>query len=167
MDNRQFIKKMDEYFDMISEAFENPLPIKWVDKGDKLIGLFTVNSNVYQIDCINKGNNVWKYDFFYYVQKLNAMSPAMTEFEKDKFRILPTIKVSMSYLDDLKSPDAIVFGATDKSRGRKKIYESFCHDFANSNDYIFYTQMQSDRQIFILYKKHIDMNVLTDTILKI
>lgn len=166
MKDNQFIKKLDDYFDIISEALKNPLDIKWVDKNNKVIGLFTVNNNIYQINCINKENSIWKYDF-YFLEKNKLLSPKLTGLEKDKYRILPTVKVGLEHLNSLKKPDAIVFGATDKSKGRKKIYESFCIEFAKTNNFEFYTKMENDKQIFILYKNNIDRNILTKTVFNI
>lgn len=165
--HKQLIKKLDEYFDMLSEAFNNPLDIKWVDKGDILIGLFIAYEHVYRINCVNKGDNMWKYDFYLYDQGRNEFSPELTGYEKDKYRVLPTVKVGLEYLDSTKSPDVIVFGATDKSRGRKKLYESFCVDFAKKNNFIFYTKMQDDKQIFILYKNGVDRNILISKVMDI
>jgi hypothetical protein len=160
------IKKLDEYFKTISEAFENPLPIKWVDKNSILIGLFTVNSNIFQINCINKDNNIWKYDF-YIMDKDKNFSPELTKNEKDKYRVLPTVKSGMQYLLDNKEVDAVVFGTTDNSRGRKKLYESFCIEFSKDNNLEFYTKIQDNKQIFTLFKKNIDKKILTDTIIQI
>lgn len=160
------IKKLDEYFRIISEAFENPLPIKWVDKNNILIGLFIVNDNIFQINCINKNSNIWKYDF-YIMDKDKNFSPELTKNEKDKYRVLPTVKSGMKYLIETKEVEAIVFGATDSSRGRKKLYESFCNDFSKENNFDYYTNIQDDKQIFVMYKKNIDKNILTDTIIKI
>jgi hypothetical protein len=166
------IKKIDEYFDNLSEAFDNPLTIKWIDKGDILRGLFTVNDNIYQIVCINKGNNIWKYDFYFF-EKNKDFTPELTGLEKDKFRVLPTVKVGMKYLYDNKDINAVVFGASDKSKGRKKLYEQFCKDFSFENNLEYYTRVYSDlnenvdRQIFVLYKKDLNKDILSETILKI
>jgi hypothetical protein len=160
------IKKLDTYFKMISEVFKNPLPIKWVDKNNILIGLFTVNDNIFQINCINKDNNIWKYDF-YIMDNDKNFSPELTKNEKDKYRVLPTVKLGMKYLIDNKKVDAIVFGEVDKSNSRKKLYVSFCNDFSKENNFDFYTNKQDDKQIFVIYKKNIDKNILTDTIIKI
>ena len=159
------IKKLDEYFKIISEAFDSPLPIRWVDKDSILIGLFTVNDNIFQINCINKTNNIWKYDF-YIMDKEKNFSPELTKNEKDKYRVLPTIKSGMKYLIDNKKVNAIVFGAVDKSKSRKKLYESFCMDFARNNNFEYYTKLQDDKQMFVLYKSNIDKNILMNTIIK-
>lgn len=166
------VKRIDEYFNSLSEAFNNPLNIRWIDKHSVLRGLFTVNDNVYQIVCQEKGSKIWKYDFYFY-SKDEKFSPYLTGLEKDKFRILPTVKLGMQYLYDNKDVDSIIFGASDNSKGRKKIYESFCLYFCEKNNLEYYTKVYSDlnesidRQIFILNKKSIDKDVLSNTILKI
>lgn len=166
------ISKIDEYFNNISEAFDNPLPIKWIDKNAILRGLFVVNDNIYQIVCINKGNDIWKYDFYFYDKNKN-FTTELTGLERDKFRVLPTVKFGIKYLYDNKNISAIVFGASDQSRGRKKLYEQFCKDFSLHNNLEYYSKVHSDlnenhdRQIFVLYKKSLDLDVLADTILEI
>lgn len=173
MTNKKFIKNLDDFFNSISEAFDNPLQIRWVDKDDILRGFFTVNDNIYQIVCENKGNSIWKYDFYFFEKDKNQFSIELTKNNKDKFRVLPTIKTGMQYLYDNKKVDAIVFGASDKSKGRKKIYESFCEFFSTNNNLKYYTKVHTDletnidRQIFILYKELINKELLTKTIFKI
>ncbi len=167
-----YIKKLDDFFDSISEAFDNPLSIKWIDKDMILRGLFTINNNVYQIVCENKGNNIWKYDSYHYNEN-NIFSPEITNINIDKFRVLPTIKVGIQYLYDNKDVDVIIFGASDKSKGRKKLYESFCEDFSKRNDLNYYTKVYSnldqnvDRQIFVLFKSEVDRDILSDKIIQI
>lgn len=169
--SNKFVKKMDDFFKIISEAFENPLPIKWIDKYDLLLGIFIVNNNIYQIKCEDKKNHIWKYDF-YILEENKKFSPELTGLESDKFRVLPTVKSGMEYLILNKEVNAIVFGATDKSRGRKKLYESFCVEFSEKNNFEFYTKIysdegNSDKQIFIMYRKNIDMDNLSKIIFKI
>ena len=162
------IEKLDNFFDNISEMIKNPLDIKWFDNGDKLRGLFNINGHVYQIMCSNTGNNIWKYDFYLY--DTDEFSPELTDFKKDIFRVLPTVEVGMSYLYNNKKVDAIVFGSSDKSKGRKKIYEAFCHKFSKDNNIKYYTKIYYDdvnditRQIFILYDGNINMDILTKNV---
>jgi hypothetical protein len=166
------IKKLDEYFDMLSEVLNNPLPIKWIDNHNKLRGLFTVNDNIYQIVCENKNRNIWRYDFYFYKEN-KEFTTELTGINKDKFRVLPTVELGIKYLFENKNPDAIVFGASDNSKGRKKIYESFCFKFSKDNNLEFYTKVHSDiennidRQIFIMFKKTINRDILSETIFKI
>lgn len=166
------IKKLDEFFEMISEAFDNPLDIEWVDKGDILRGFFTVNDRIYQIVCENIGYDTWKYDFFFFKEN-KEFSIELTNIEKYKFRVLPTVESGIKYLFDNKNPNAIIFGAGDKSKGRKKLYDSFCKKFSEDNDLKFYTKIYTDldknidKQIFLMYKDNIDLDLLTKIIYKI
>lgn len=174
MDN-QFIKGMDDFFVMLKEAFNSPLPIKWIDNTNELIGLFTINDNVYQINCVEKSDGIWKYDF-YIVEKSDdniVLSPELTGKEKDKFRVLPTILNGLDALIEKKSPMSIIVGATDKSRGRKKLYESHLKDLSIKKGYEFYTRVyqSSDdisdtKQIFVLYKEDINKDILSKVIFK-
>ena len=161
-----FTKSMDDFFDSIEEAFNNPLEIRWIDKTNIIIGLFHVNNRVFQINCENKNNNFWKYDF-YLMDKDKNLSPELTGLDKDKYRVMPTVKKGFYYLYDNKNPDAIIFGAGDKSRGRKKLYESFAQEFALEKNYIFYTKMFNNKQVFILYKEHADKKLLYNTLIEI
>ncbi len=82
------------------------------------------------------------------------------------------LRLQPSVLKLVELPDGI-FGASDKSRGRKSLYEQFCKDFSSDNNLEYYTKVHSDlnenidRQIFILYKKDLDKDILTSTILEI
>jgi len=166
--NQPFIRKMDDYFRMVEDAFNNPVEIKWIDKKDHLIGLFTVNESVYQIDCKEYGNKIWKYDFFIVSigKEGPTLNPNLTNYERDKYRVLPTIRSGMEHLYDLKSPDAIIYGALDDSKGRKKLYESFSKEFSKTKNWEFYTKVEKDKQIFVMYDGSIDMEYLFQTIKK-
>ena len=161
-----FLKSIDGYFKLIEEAFGNPLPIGWDDKTNVLIGLFHVNNRVFQLNCEERVDNIWKYDF-YILNNDKKLSPELTGLDKDKFRVLPTVKTGFYYLHETKNPNAIIFGAADKSRGRKKIYESFAQKFASENNYIFYTKMFDDLQVFVLYKENTDKQILYNTLTEV
>jgi len=154
---------------VFNEIMNSPLPIKWIDKDDKLRGLFVVNENIYQIVCEDKGFDIWKYDFYHYKEN-KEFNPELTNLDKDKYRVLSTVNSGMDYLYSTKKVDAIIFGATDNSSGRKKLYERFCNDFSKKNNLKYYTQIYSnpeldlDQQLFVLYKETIDMDILKQTI---
>jgi len=162
----EFVKKLDKYFDDIKETFNNPLEIKWIDNGS-LIGLFTINENIYKINCSNYGNNIWKYSFYLYNEIENTFTTKSNNNENDKFRVLSTVKSGLEYLIKNKVVDSIIFGSVDSSRGRKKLYESVCVEFSKINNYIFYTKNFEDKQLFILYKDWIDKEILFSTLTKI
>lgn len=162
------IKKLDEFFDLLNETFEKSLEIKWINQGNDLIGLFSTNENAYQINCIDKGDNIWRYDFYHVTKSTNfTFSPNLLVSVKDRFNILSTVKEGLYYLINNKEVDAIVFGATDRSRGRKKLYERFCKDFSIKTGYKFYTRVQNDNQLFLLFKENIDLEILTNKVISI
>ena len=170
----KFVKKLDDFFEMIKEAFKDPLEIKWIDKAGHLIGLFGVNDNIYQINCVERGKNIWKFDFYSVERKEDnfVLSPDMTNRERDKFRVLPTVVVGLEYLVLQKKPEAIILGAVDSSKGRKKLYASFLDDLSLKMNYKFYTkvyktseEINSTKQLFVLYKEGIDSDKLYSTII--
>ena len=95
----------------------------------------------------------------------------MTNRERDKFRVLPTVLVGLEYLVLQKSPEAIILAA-DSSKGRKKLYASFLEDFSLKIDYKFYTKVYqtsdditSTKQLFVLYKEDTDTDKLYSAII--
>lgn len=170
----KFIKKLDDFFEIVKEAFKDPLEIKWIDKAGHLIGLFEINDNVYQINCVEKSNKIWKFDFYSVERKEDSivLSPDINNRERDKFRVLPTVLVGLEYLVLQKEPESIILGAADSSKGRKKLYASFLEDFSLKMDYKFYTKVYqtsedvtSTKQLFVLYKEGIDSDKLYSTII--
>jgi len=157
------IKDFDEFFDGLIESFNSPLPIKWVDKKNALIGLFTINGQVYQINCLEKGNNIWTFKFYLFDPIKNTMSPELTKFNKGSMSILSTIKIAMEYLIKTKNPNALIFGALDKSEARKKLYYLYSNELGKEYGFTFFTKVEKEKQIFVLFKD-IDKEALFNTI---
>lgn len=153
------VDKFDEFLNSLFESYDSHVDIKWIDKDNKLIGLFSVEGRVYQITCINKGGNVWTYKFHIYDTIKNGFSPELTNFNTGKMSVLSTIRRGMDYLINTKSPNAIIFGALDESESRKKLYWIYSSEIVREYEYERITQNQNNKQIFILYKK-IDKNYL-------
>ena len=162
-----FIKKLEEYFDKLEESFNSDVEIKWVEKSNKLVGLFSVDEKIYQIDCIDRENNIWTYKFYLYDTKTNVMSPRLTNFNTGKMSVLSTIRKGMCYLIENKNPESIIFGALDESEGRKKIYWSFSNELEKKYNYKLSTNVKNGNQAFILYKEDIDKDILMNTFEKI
>ncbi len=160
----KYIKTINERWIEINEALDNPLEIKWIDKDFEISGFFTLNKSAYNIRCINKGDNIWTYKFYKFDDKEQKLSPDLSNDKKNVFRVLPTIKIGFDYIINLKNPDALIFGALDKSEGRKKLYNSFCEELIKNYDYKYTTNRKEDRQIFILYKPSIDENILMNKV---
>ena len=164
------IKKINEYFKMLSEAFDNPVEIRWVNKDNNLIGLFIVNDNVYQINCNNIGDNFWTYKFFFYDKLKNVMDPNLTGFDKDKYRVLPTIKNGLIYLIENKNIDCLIYGALDDSLSRKKLYNDISNEISTKYNFEYITQgigEMGKKQIYILYKSSVDRDLLFKKVEKI
>jgi hypothetical protein len=159
------IRTFEEFWNCIDEAFNNPVEIKWIDKGIEYIGLFIVNNKVYNILCKDLGENIWTFKFYHYID--NKLSPELTKDYKNSFRVLPTIKNGFINFIENKNPDGIIFGALDSSVGRKKLYTSFSLDISKSYNYLYNTRSLDNKQIFILYKPNIDNQILFDKITQI
>jgi hypothetical protein len=162
-----FIKKLNEYFDKLKESFNSDVEINWAKKFNKLIGLFSVDEKVYQIDCVDRGNNIWTYKFYLYDNKTNVMSPELTDFNTGKMSVLSTVRKGMIYLIENENPDALIFGALDDSEGRKKLYWRFSKEIEKEHDYKLYTNVEKGNQSFILFKENINLDILMDTFEKI
>lgn len=54
------IDKYDNYIKKLFESYENPVDIRWIDKDNKLIGLFIIDNIVYKIECSLHDNDMFK-----------------------------------------------------------------------------------------------------------
>ena len=156
----------DSYFDSLVESYNSIVEVKWVDKGNELMGFFKVNDKIYQIHCINKGNDVWTYKFYHYKDEINELTPELTGFDTGKLSVLSTIRKGMDYLIKTKNPKALVFGANDKSESRKKLYWGYANEIEDVYKYTLKTTRCSNEQLFVLYKD-INGDVLSNIIDKI
>jgi hypothetical protein len=159
-----YLKKLDEYFIMIEEAFDNPLPISWITKDNLLLGAFKLNNNLYTIKCKNYGDNFWSFRFDFFNTKTKQFSTELTNNNKDVFRVLPTIKQAFYHLYDTTSPICIIFGAVDKSSSRRSIYLRFAKQFCNEKNWLLLDKTYLDMNLFSLYANNIDLELLYDKI---
>lgn len=163
----KIIKSLEIFFDKLKESYDSDVEIRWIERSNKLIGLFSVDEKVYQIDCINRDNNIWTYKFYLYDQNTNAMNPGLTNFNTGKMSVLSTVRKGMKYLIENKDPDALIFGALDESEGRKKIYWRFSKEIEKEYSYKLYTNVENGNQSFILFKENINLDILMNTFKKI
>ncbi len=154
MNNKKFIKKVDELF----EALDNPVEIKWIKKSLEWIGLFSVNNNVYQINIEDKlGDDIWRFKFYHYNN--HVLSPEKTGLNSDVWRVLPTIKVAFEeFLKE--KPIGIIFGASGDSIGRKKIYHSFMKEMSKKFNLTEYYKVSEGKALYCLYQSKVDKDVL-------
>ena len=160
------MKSWEDFCVEMNEGLDNPVDIKWVDKGSELGGFFIVNEKVYSIICKNRGDNIWTYKFYRYDDKL--LTPELSKnFDNNVFRVLPTVESGLYYLINLKNPSGIIYGALDKSEGRKKLYHSTSEKISEEFGFIYNTNRNNDKQIYILYKPTIDKEVIFNKVKEI
>ena len=142
----------EKYFNSLSESYDSDVDIKWIDRNNNLIGLFSVNDIVYQINCINKGNDIWTYKFYLYDSNSKELSPDITNFNTGKMSVLSTVRKGMRYLIDNKTPKCLIFGSLDTSEGRKKLYSRYSNEIKELYGYELHTSKIHNKKIFVLVK---------------
>lgn len=153
------IDKFQNFLDSLVESYNTPVEIKWIERGN-LIGLFCVDDKVYQINCVDRGNDIWTYKFYLYDNASGDLLTNLTNFKTGKMSVLSTIRNGMKYLVKNKSPKCLIFGALDKSEGRKKLYYAFSEELEKEFGYKLNTAKFSNKQIFVLFKPDIDKNLI-------
>ena len=157
--------KVDKFTEFL-ESYNTPVDIRWINKDNKLIGLFMVDDKIYQITCTHRKYNIWVYKFHFYNKDKNEFSPELTNFNTGTLSVLSTIRVGMEYLIKDKDPNGIIFGALDSSESRKKLYWSYSLEIMNKYNYDRVTRNVDNKQIFILYKS-INKDTLFDVVKEI
>lgn len=152
------MKHIKSFLSSLIESYNTKVDIKWVDKSDRLIGLFSVDENVYQINCIDRGNDIWTYKFYLYDQKTNELLPELTNFNSGKMSILSAIRDGMDYLIEKKSPNCLIFASLDKSEGRKKLYFRYSKEIESEFGFKLNTALFDDKEVFILYRNGVNVD---------
>jgi hypothetical protein len=71
MNNR--LQKFNKFIEDLSESLDTSnIKIRWIDKPNKLIGLFIIDDNVYQLD-FNRTGDVWSYKFYFVSKQGNEV----------------------------------------------------------------------------------------------
>lgn len=165
------IQKFNLFLSSLSESLDTSgIEIKWIDKTNRLIGLYNIGNNVYQLD-FNLFGDAWSYKF-YYVKKLDnkiEMSVDKTEFSYDRFKVLSMAKTGLKYFIELKSPNAIVFGASNEINSKKvnidgkeitkrqHIYQNMLTDLSTFFTIYEYTISNIKLgQVYIIFKKSLN-----------
>jgi len=165
------IFKYNNFFKNLSESLNtSDINIKWIDKTNRLIGLFKVNENTYQLDFKLTGDT-WSYKFYLAEKTENGieLSPSATGIDTDKYKVLSTSKRGLIYLIENKKPNAIVFCALNEDdvkktklddsllTKRQSIYLNMLEEIPNKYmDYTYDVQNINDNQIYIVRKKNLD-----------
>lgn len=161
------IRSWEDFCTEIREGLDNPVDIRWVDKGIELGGFFVVNDKTYSIICKDKGDNIWTYKFYRFDDIDKKLSPDLTKDNKNVFRVLPTVELGLSYLIDIKNLSGLIYGALDRSEGRKKLYHSFSEKLADKYGFIYNTSRSDDKQIYILYKPNFGKDIIFNKVREI
>jgi hypothetical protein len=159
-----FLKNLSESLDTSN------INIRWIDKDKRLIGLFQIDKNVYQLD-FNLVGDSWSYKFYLVEKKNNevSLSSNKTSINTDKYKVLSTSIKGLKYLIDSKSPNAIVFCAIDGDdvkkievddkllTKRQSIYLNMLENLPDLYpDYTYDIKNIDNNQIYIVYKKLLD-----------
>jgi hypothetical protein len=157
------IDKYQEYVDKMNELFENKVDVQWFIKPDALYGKFSIIDKEFLI-VINKEefnsistNFYMKYDNYWLTDLTNINDMFITS------RVLSTVRFELEEYVKLNQPDAIIFLASDDSRGRKTLYNNFCYKFQskfNNYNYNKYENKTEKITIFVLYNLSFDLNNL-------
>lgn len=166
------ILKYSKFLKDLSESLDTSnVDIKWIDNTDRLIGLFKVGENTYQLDFKLTGD-AWSYKFYLAKKEVNnkiELSPNATGIDTDKYVVLSTSKRGIIYLIENKSPNAIVFCALSEDEMKKtkkddklltkrqSIYLNMVEQIPEK--YINYTyniDNINNNQIYVIYKLNLD-----------
>lgn len=149
------IKSFDDLFDNITEALDQPLPVKWIKSPTNWVGIFDTTENEYNIVITKEDYDVWKYK--YYLKKEGKLSTKLTNLNYDVYKVLSTINRSVYDFIDEVSPNGLIFGAENDSPTRVKFYSKFSNNCSKKYGYRLYTKAhgQSDVNptLYILYHK--------------
>jgi hypothetical protein len=150
------IKKFEDYFKEINEAFNTDVDITWIETNDNMLGTFKVDENIFKIECYRQIGNNWSYSFCIY--KNNIWSYDIADLGKNGFSVLSAVIKGLNYLYNKQYPNSIMFSAIDDSNTRKRLYEKFCNDFCKKHDYKLSNRGNDSKVFFILFKDGISEN---------
>jgi len=148
------LNKYEKFLSNIEESLDSNIEIKWIDKSDRHIGLFSINNNTYQLD-FNLIGDSWSYKFYFvnYKKEFIELDVKMTNFKYESFKVLATAKKGLSYFIKEKNPNAVVFFASNESK-RQHIYQQILlTNIDKFPNYSYRIDTILDNQIYVLYKK--------------
>jgi hypothetical protein len=146
-------KKINDYFDFISESLNSPKDIDWKIIDGNLIGFFEVNSVLYRIECLMQiGNN---YSFSFSWNNNGIWEYNITNFERGAFYVLSTIISGIEYLYNQYKPNSIIFSAIDESSTRKRLYKQYCDSFCKKTNYKLIDRGNEKFIMYVIYNENI------------
>ena len=139
----------------LAEAFNTPIDVKW-NKGKNWVGEFEIDGGKYQVEITSHSDKEKHYLFKFTLDDkfdmINDVKKALTT--------IPTIKkAAIDFINEVK-PNVLMFTALDKSRGRVKMYTSFCNDIKQSHGYEYMVKEMNGKKLFILLKEADPMELL-------
>lgn len=173
-----FIEKYEEYLKSVEESLDTSnIDIKWIESNNRIIGLFEINNNTYQLDFKLVGN-VWSYKFYIAnkVDDIVELSPKATGLNKDAFKVLSVSKNGLIKMIESKSPDCVIFSATNEDSKitnggiskRQHIYLMLLEQIPEIfPEYDYLVKNISNYQIYIIKKKNLKSSKTFDNIRKI
>jgi hypothetical protein len=153
-----YLQKIDEYFEMLEEALNNPLPINWKTNNNLYIGEFNINNNTYVIYCEDLGDDVWFFSFDYIDSNGNKINTLTNN--GDSIKVMGTVKKAFEDFYLYKNPQCILFGIIDSSVGRRRLYDSFQEDFAKKHNLELLKKEILGKRIYSLYNKNINKELM-------
>lgn len=157
--------KMKNFIESLFEAMDNPYDVKYdfSEINNTIQGFFTDGKTDYVIDA-----QILPNDFYLFKFKSNdgVDGNYTTELNNNrgvaKYRVLATIKNSLDYIMDNLKAKGVLFGATDSSKGRKRLYDRYVDDYIkkhpnkdcmktvnNDENYYLIHNIEEDREILI------------------
>lgn len=120
--------KANEFL-VFDESFDSNVPIKWVkDDNDSTIGEFVINDNKYYLESqyatYDTGNGIVPFAniFFYTVNEHGILDANLTGLNKGAATVFATVLSGVRHIVNSNSLIAIIFGATDNTEKRMKLY---------------------------------------------
>lgn len=145
------IEKFDEYFNKIGESLDSSLDINWSVIKNGYLGQFNVDDWNYKIEYLKQIGNNWSFSFSYFDKDKNIWSYQISHKGTSGLNVLSTIKEGLYNMYNFTKPNSIIFSAIDSSDTRKRLYQSFCEEFCQKNNWKFSNRGNNDSQIFVMF----------------
>ena len=144
------IKRLDEYFNKIEEAFNNPMEIKWVNVDLSSFGYFNIGEQEYRIECFKQLGNNYSYSFSY--KKNNTWCYKASNLGVGNFSVLSTTIQGMDFILNKYNPNSIIFTSLDDSDSRRRLYKTYCDKFCKVNNYKLSNRDGDEMMLYLLFK---------------
>lgn len=156
--------KIDVYINSVFEAIDNPLEVEYSFIDDVLYGTFNDGKTDYVIEAEHIIHNFFTFKF-----KANDNGEYTVDLNNnrgvEKYRVLATVKNSLFFILDELKPNGVIFGALDKSKGRKRLYDKFVEEYLLKNPNKDSTiKEQNNEKVYLIHNKDEDIETIIDVI---